>query len=123
MTENKRATEAFLAAIEAEAKRTRNDDRVYGSDFAKADAYVNKPEDYEDNPEWTEEMFERADWYIGDKLIRRGRPRSEAPKRAVNIRLSPEVLDRFKATGKGWQTRIDAALKEWLAAHPEVGQG
>lgn len=77
--------------------------------------------DPDDSPEWTEEMFARADLYIGERLIRRGRPKVENPKQALNIRLSPEVVARFRATGKGWQTRIDAALKEWLADHPEVG--
>jgi uncharacterized protein (DUF4415 family) len=33
-----------------------------------------------------------------------------------SIRFSPEVLDYFRSTGKGWQTRVDAALKEWIAA-------
>lgn len=77
--------------------------------------------DPDDAPEWTDEMFERADLYIGETLIRRGRPKAETPKQAINIRLSPEVLARFRATGKGWQTRIDAALKDWLATHPEIG--
>ena len=45
----------------------------------------------------------------------RGRPRAENPKISTTIRLSREVLDRFKAGGKGWQTRIDLALAEWLA--------
>lgn len=40
-----------------------------------------------------------------------------APKQSTTIRLSPEVMAAFKATGRGWQTRIDAALKEWLQAH------
>jgi uncharacterized protein (DUF4415 family) len=40
-----------------------------------------------------------------------------APKQATTIRLSPEVMAAFKATGKGWQTRIDAALKDWLQTH------
>ena len=118
MTARKRATDERVVVVDIDPKT-----HVPGSDFAKVDAYVNGPEDYDEIPELTDEWFERADVYIGDKLIRRGRPRAEAPKRAVNIRLSPDVLDRFKATGKGWQTRIDAALKEWLAAHPEVGQG
>jgi hypothetical protein len=39
------------------------------------------------------------------------------PKVAINIRLSPEVLDAFKSTGEGWQTRVDGALKKWLEAH------
>ena len=62
-------------------------------------------------------MFDRADLYIGETLIRRGRPKSDNPKIAVNIRLSPDVVARFKAGGRGWQTRIDAALKDWLASH------
>lgn len=51
--------------------------------------------------------------------VRRGRPRSAMPKQAINIRLSADVLERFKATGPGWQTRIDKALVEWLAEHPD----
>jgi uncharacterized protein (DUF4415 family) len=39
------------------------------------------------------------------------------PKQVTTIRLSPEVMDAFKATGAGWQTRIDAALKDWLKTH------
>lgn len=70
--------------------------------------------DPDDAPELTDEFFERADFYIGDKLIRRGRRPKPAPKVPVSIRLSPEVVDAFKAGGPGWQTRIDQALKEWL---------
>lgn len=47
---------------------------------------------------------------------RGGRPVSENPKRLRSIRFSPDVLEYFQSTGKGWQTRIDAALKEWIAA-------
>ena len=77
--------------------------------------------EYEEIPELTDDWFERADLRIGGKLIRRGRPKSETHKVPVNIRLSPEVVARFKAAGRGWQTRIDAALVEWLAQHPEIG--
>lgn len=38
-------------------------------------------------------------------------------KVATTIRLSPEVSSAFRATGHGWQTRIDAALKDWLRTH------
>ena len=44
-------------------------------------------------------------------------PGKRPPKVAINIRLSPEVLDAFKATGDGWQTKVDGALKEWLKEH------
>lgn len=40
-----------------------------------------------------------------------------APKVPTTIRLSPEVSAAFRATGDGWQTRIDGALKEWLKTH------
>ncbi len=49
-----------------------------------------------------------------------GRPKSMAPKQATTIRLSPDVMAAFKATGAGWQTRIDAALKDWLRTHSPV---
>ena len=38
-------------------------------------------------------------------------------KERITIRLSPEVVQTFRATGEGWQTRMDAALKEWLKTH------
>ena len=47
----------------------------------------------------------------------RGRPKAEVTKERITIRLSPEVVQRFRATGDGWQTRIDAALKDWLKTH------
>lgn len=45
-------------------------------------------------------------------LIRRGRPAKAAPKEAVNIRLDPDVLAYFRATGPGWQSRINEALRK-----------
>ena len=50
--------------------------------------------------------------------VRRGRPRVDRPKVATTIRLSPDVMDYFKAGGRGWQTRIDAALRDWIGNHP-----
>lgn len=44
-------------------------------------------------------------------------PGKRPPKEAINIRLSPEVLAAFRATGEGWQTRVDGALKDWLKTH------
>lgn len=75
--------------------------------------------DPDDAPEWSDAIFDQADLMQGEKLVRRGRPRSENPKVPINIRLSPDVVERFRATGPGWQSRIDAALKQWLAEHPE----
>ena len=68
--------------------------------------------DPDDAPELTENWFARADLYEGDKLVRRGgRPKKAAPKEAVNIRLDPDVLAHFRATGPRWQSRINAALR------------
>lgn len=69
----------------------------------------------------SEVWFERASLWIGQSIVARGRPRTPAPKVAINIRLSPDVLARFKSTGRGWQTRINHALEQWLETHPEIG--
>ena len=45
----------------------------------------------------------------------RGRPKSENPKQLVSVRYSPEVLAYFKATGEGWQSRMDRVLREYVA--------
>lgn len=47
----------------------------------------------------------------------RGRPKAAVTKAPVSIRLSPEVVAYFKATGKGWQTRVDEVLREYVDAH------
>lgn len=44
-------------------------------------------------------------------------PQNAPTKQVTTIRLSPEVMQAFKSTGAGWQTRIDAALKDWLRTH------
>jgi len=49
-------------------------------------------------------------------IRRRGRPKSAAPKEKINVRLSPDVLAALRATGRGWQTRIDTLLREAVAA-------
>lgn len=47
----------------------------------------------------------------------RGRPRAIQTKERINIRLSAEVVQHFKAAGDGWQTRIDLALRQFIAEH------
>jgi uncharacterized protein (DUF4415 family) len=65
-----------------------------------------------DNPEWTKADFAKAVPF--DELLpklRKGRGPNKAPtKKQVTLRLSPVVLEHFKAKGKGWQSRIDEAL-------------
>ena len=72
-----------------------------------------------DNPEWTEEDFKNARPFaevfpeLAESIRRsRGRPAVEQPKRQISLRLDPDVIDAFKATGKGWQGRINDALRK-----------
>ncbi len=85
--------------------------RLMGSDLRKVDRHVITQEEYNEAPELTAEQLQRADVYIGEKLIRRGRPPKENPKEAIKLRLSPDVLDHFRSGGPGWQTRINDALE------------
>ncbi len=49
---------------------------------------------------------------------RKGRGAQKSPtKELISIRLSPDVLTRFRASGTGWQGRVDAALRQWLKRH------
>jgi uncharacterized protein (DUF4415 family) len=68
--------------------------------------------DPDEAPRLEREWFERAEIWEGNKLIRPGRPRKAAPKEAVSLRLDPDVLEHFRASGPGWQSRINAALRK-----------
>jgi uncharacterized protein (DUF4415 family) len=46
-----------------------------------------------------------------------GRPKAAVTKERITIRLSPDVLQSFRESGEGWQTRMDAALRDWLKTH------
>jgi uncharacterized protein (DUF4415 family) len=75
------------------------------------------PEDgpYDPNdPVATDAWFDAADVIHHGKVVRRGKrgPQKAPTKKLVSLRLSPEVIEHFKATGPGWQTRIDGALLE-----------
>lgn len=47
----------------------------------------------------------------------RGRPKSANPKQLVSVRYSAEVLEYFKSTGEGWQSRMDGVLREYVTRH------
>ena len=51
------------------------------------------------------------------QMRRVGRPKADVTKERITIRLSPEVIAYFRATGRGWQTRMDDALKGYVASH------
>lgn len=68
--------------------------------------------DPDDAPRLTRDWFARGEIRDGDTLIRPGRPKSDAPKLATSLRLDPDVLDHYRATGPGWQTRINKTLRK-----------
>lgn len=81
-----------------------------------------------ENPQWTEADFKRArparevlPKLFGPKaavemLKPRGRPKSAHSKVAISLRVPPEVLARWKASGAGWQTRMAESLKRHAPA-------
>ena len=68
--------------------------------------------DPDDVPHLDRDWFERAEIREGGKLIRPGRPKSDPAKESISLRLDPDVLAFFRATGPGWQTRINDALRK-----------
>lgn len=76
--------------------------------------------DPDDAPEITDEWIAEADLYKGGKLARRGRPKAESRKLALTVRYDADVVAAFKATGAGWQTRMNDALREWLKTRSEA---
>ncbi|VTU45832.1 hypothetical protein SRS16P2_00348 (plasmid) [Variovorax sp. SRS16] len=85
--------------------------RSLGSDLAKVDAHKGEALEYDELPELTDDMLARA------TVNRGGRPRSASSKVLLSVRYSREVVDFFRATGEGWQSRMDGALKEYVAQH------
>jgi uncharacterized protein (DUF4415 family) len=75
-----------------------------GSDLARVATHVIQPEEYDELPELTEAMLARG------KVSKGGRPRSVNPKRLISIRLTEDVIQRWRATGPGWQTRMAEKL-------------
>jgi uncharacterized protein (DUF4415 family) len=59
-----------------------------------------------------------AQWAAIKPGVRTGRPKAEVTKERITIRLSRDVVTQFRATGVGWQTRMDAALRQFIAEHP-----
>lgn len=71
----------------------------------------------EDAPELTDAFFERADELVGRKVVRRGRPPKAGPlKQATTIRFDADVLAALKASGAGWQTRVNDAMRRLVKA-------
>lgn len=87
--------------------------------------------DPDDAPEWTDEMFDRAQISVGGVVVReatgtltrRGRPPlGDVPKQQVTLRLPRHVLEHFKAGGAGWQSRLSLALEAFVVEQGGPGR-
>jgi uncharacterized protein (DUF4415 family) len=62
--------------------------------------------------------FTDEEWEAVKPLVRIGRPPSARPlKVPTTIRFDPDVLAALRASGKGWQTRVNDAMREWIRSH------
>ena len=78
--------------------------RSLTSDLARVDTHVITRNEYDELPEIDDQMLARA------HVNRGGRPVSTNPRKLLSIRLPADVIDRWKATGPGWQTRMAERL-------------
>jgi uncharacterized protein (DUF4415 family) len=76
------------------------------SNLARVDAHKVRSEEYEELPDLTEDMLSRA------KIKKGGRPLSTNPRKLISLRLPANVIERWKATGPGWQTRMAERLNK-----------
>lgn len=87
-------------------ERKRGLRRSLKSDLTRVDAHVVKPSEYRELPELTEAMLARA------RISKGGRPLSSNPRKLISLRLPTDVIERWRATGPGWQTRMAARLSK-----------
>jgi uncharacterized protein (DUF4415 family) len=80
--------------------------RSLKSNLARVDAHIIKRSEYDELPELTEEMLQRA------TINKGGRPVSANPRKLISLRLPADVIARWKATGPGWQTRMAERLSK-----------
>ena len=80
--------------------------RALKSNLARVDAHTIKAVEYQELPELTETMLARA------KVNKGGRPVSPNPRKLISLRLPADVIERWKATGPGWQTRMADRLSK-----------
>ncbi len=76
------------------------------SDLARVDAHTLQANEYEELPELNEEMLARS------KVNKGGRPVSANPRKLISLRLPADVIEQWKATGAGWQTRMAQRLSK-----------
>ncbi len=80
--------------------------RSLKSNLTRVDAHTVRSKEYEELPDLTEEMLSRA------QIKKGGRPLSTNPRKLISLRLPATVIERWKATGPGWQTRMAERLSK-----------
>ena len=86
--------------------------------------------DSDDAPPLADGFFEQGEWQIGAQpvspqegagalreALALSRPTAQSAQLSLTVRYDVEVVEAFKATGKGWQTRMNEALRDWLKTH------
>ena len=79
---------------------------------AKRKGSVRTSSSRDEAPEITDSWIAEAELRHGEKLVRRGRPKLENAKQLLSLRLRPEVIASWRATGPGWQTRMAELLEK-----------
>lgn len=96
---------------------------ILQTEFQEGRGYSKEDWDSVDSPELTEAELASMrparevlppEFFVAMENLRRarGRPPVESPRKLVSIRLDQDVLDKFKSSGKGWQTRINETLRK-----------
>lgn len=83
--------------------------------------HVIQPEEYDELPEVSRAAFERGVWKVGGEAVspdegkaafrqalKRGRPKGSRKKVSPAVRFDADIIEAFRATGAGWQTRMNA---------------
>ena len=112
-------------------EKSHDSNRFLGSDLARVDTHEIQPDEYDEIPDLTDESIEHGQWHIAGvevpleegkeafrKALKRGRPKAPVTKISTTIRLDADVLEALRATGRGWQTRLNRVLRKWLKEHP-----
>lgn len=101
------SAEQMAAALAAAPERVDDPDCPYDpNDAAAVEAF------------WKDAIVSHSLPELREKLAARRRGRNKRPtKEPVTVRYSPDVLAYFRASGAGWQTRMDEALREWVKSH------
>jgi len=96
---------------ELKAVRARGESKTDWGRVQAAGDYVWDGQDEDDRP------ASEAELQAALAVSRRGRPLASVRKVSTTVRFDADIVAAFRTTGRGWQTRMNAALREWLTTH------